>query len=198
MTDHDGDWQGPRKVARTGAAVGRGAVGVWRWLWESYRSIGGSAFVMNVGIVIIATSCGLFVWWAAFDPVSPVISEEVVRIEPDTRVIDRDVNDDLNVVRRLCLSRSARATVRRSYVDGVIYQTPESAPVQFYKGCNERLRSLDVPSTLPPGRYVYRASLTFCNRVRCEEVWLHDIPIIIRGRFPVDPSGVPAPMREPL
>jgi hypothetical protein len=56
---------------------------------------------------------------------------------------------------------------------------------------------VDIPPTLPPGQYTYRTSLNFCNQVRCERVYLHDIPIAVRGT-PPDPMVPAGPIREPL
>jgi hypothetical protein len=187
-----------RGLARLGAGALNIARGTLGWAGQGYRTAGGSNFVLNLGIIVIAGSSGLLVWWAVFDPVAPLRSEEVILIEPADRIIDRDQNDEFNVSRRVCMSRAATATVERQYIDGVVYAAPVSAPLQFHAGCHERRRAQDVPSTLPPGRYIYRVRLTFCNQIRCETVALHDIPIIIRGRFPIDPTGPAPPMRDPI
>lgn len=187
-----------RAAAHIVAGLRTGILGLARWAHDVYRTAGGSGFVLNLGILVIAGSSCALVWWAVFDPVVPLRSEEVTMIEPADRIIDRDQSDDFVVSRMMCMSRSASATVERQFVDGVVYSAPTSVPLQFHAGCHERRRAQDVPSTLPPGRYIYRVRLTFCNQIRCEAVALRDIPIIIKGRFPVDPTGPAGAMREPI
>ena len=165
---------------------------------RGYRAIGGSTAIINLCVAIIAGCCLLFGWWAFLDPVVSLETERVVRVEPDDRIIDRGRRDHFMVTRHFCMSKPALAYVRREFVDGVIYQTPDGPPDQFRKGCQEQPRLVDVPDTLPPGEYTYRVILTFCNRLRCEEIRLHDIPLMIRGGWPPPASHAPAPMREPL
>lgn len=171
---------------------------IWCRTARTYQWLGGSGAVINACVTIIAACCALFAYWAFWERIVALESEQIVRVEPFDRIIDRDVGDELMITRRFCMRDHSLAYVRREFVGGIVYQTPGAPPVQFQRGCHERPRPVEIPSSLPPGDYIYRVVVEFCNRLRCESIWLHDVPIVIKGGFPVEASQPPPPLREPL
>lgn len=172
-----------------------------RWILGFLRScwtmFGGANFILNA-MALVVGGCGvLLLWWAVLEPVVPVQSADIVRISPADRVVDRDQGIVLTVTRRFCLARPGWGAVTRYWVDGVEYKQPPTPPMFYPSGCYERTEVLPIPSTLPPGKYLYRSSITFCNRMRCEDTWMREIPVVIKGRFPLEPNGPAAPMDAP-
>lgn len=51
-----------------------------------------------------------------------------------------------------CKYTNAQSTVRRQFVDGIIYATPEIT-ANLKKGCGITANSITIPSNLPPGVY---------------------------------------------
>lgn len=173
------------------------------FLWGIWTTFGGANFLMNAMAVMVAVCCVILVWWAVFEDVVPMHDSEVVMVVPGDRIIDRDTNDDFTVTRRVCMTRSAWGTVSRLFVGegnaGLEYRMVPTAPLFLQKGCHERSRTIDIPMSLPPGQYVYRSKIEFCNRIRCEEAWVQDVPLSIRGAWPPpQPHGPPGPIKEAL
>lgn len=174
----------------------------WRILEGVWTTFGGANFLMNAMAIMVAFCCALLVWWAVFEDVVPLREAEVVLVVPGDRIIDRDQNDDFTITRRVCMSRGAWGTVNRAFVGegnaGLEYKLVSSAPIFLQSGCHERSRTIDIPFSLPPGRYTYRSSIQFCNKLRCEDAGVQDVPVAIRGRWPVEPTGGPGAIRDPM
>lgn len=176
--------QGVRSAARTA------------WL-----TFGGQNALLNVMAACIITGFGAIAWWA-FEPIVPLQSTDVLSIEPASRVVDRDHDDEFKVRRRICMRWGGWGHVTRSFVgagrDGIEYRLGTVQPLFFPEGCHERERVVEIPPTLPPGQYIYRSVIQFCARRGCVDAAAQDLPIVVRGAWPLQPQGAPAPMREPF
>lgn len=68
--------------------------------------------------------------------------------------------EPLVIKRRLCLRYDVLATVHAEFHDGVIFRVRDSS-VALRRGCQDTITAIDVPHSLPPGPYVYRATLEY-------------------------------------
>lgn len=167
-----------------------------RTLWATY---GGPYFLLNVGALGFSVCTALLLWWWIFDPVVPMTRSRLLAVVPETRVVDRDKHLDFVVIRRICMAHGAWATVTRYFIGtdggGLEFKMASPSRIFFQAGCHDRSRTIVVPQTLPPGRYLYRSSVEFCNKLRCEEAWVTDIPLTVTGGWPpsVDPVAMPLP-----
>lgn len=116
------------------------------------------------GAVVAASA-----WFFWLDPISPIQSASQVRVVDDDGILDRPT--PMHVERTLCVSHGAYATVRRRWVDGVIYTVPDTH-LRLYPGCRTRTALVTIPASLPPGTYSYEIALMFRNRVG-REVAVH-------------------------
>lgn len=143
---------------------------------------------------LIAACLSLLLWWAVLAPVIPMTSSDVLAMSPPGGVIDRDQTRDFTLTRMVCMNRTGEAKGTRYFIGplpgGVEYKLALQQPTTYVAGCNQHNRTIAVPASLAPGRYIYRASLEFCNPLRCETYWAADIALVIVGAWPSDQSGM--------
>jgi hypothetical protein len=62
-------------------------VSIWRAAWlrfnQGYEQIGGTSAVINAAVTIIAFCFALFTYWALWQDVVKLDSEQVVRVDPE-------------------------------------------------------------------------------------------------------------------
>lgn len=68
--------------------------------------------------------------------------------------------EPLMIQRRLCVRHDVLATVHAEFHDGVIFRVQDS-PMALRRGCQNTITAIDVPHSLPPGPYIYRATLEY-------------------------------------
>jgi hypothetical protein len=81
---------------------------------------------------------------------------------------------------------------------GLEYRVAAKDTVFLPAGCHVRSRVSDIPPSLPPGVYRYRAVIEFCGRLRCEEAWISDVLVTVTGRWPLTGALGPQHLREPF
>lgn len=169
-----------------------------RFFWVTY---GGAHFLLNAMALCVVVGT-VILGYLAFEPMVPLRNAEIVRVEPETRIVDRDTADEFHVTRRICMEWAAWGNVSRSYVDaerdGLEFKMAVVQPVFLPGGCHERTSAVEVPPSLPPGRYLYRSVIQFCVRRGCTDAAVQDVPIVVRGAWPRQPKGPAALMHDPL
>jgi hypothetical protein len=89
--------------------------------------------------------------------------------------------EPLVIQRRLCLRHAVLATVHAEFHDGVIFRVQDSF-VALRRGCQNTVTAIDVPHSLPPGPYVYKATLEYrASPFRSVSVPMPDIRFRLAG-----------------
>jgi hypothetical protein len=60
-----------------------------------------------------------------------------------------------------CKDNDLTATVNTSYIDGIIYQTPDTPQPIFEEGCGIRTFLVYIPKALPAGKYYIQHNFHF-------------------------------------
>lgn len=124
-------------------------------------------------------------WWLAFlDPVTPLQSHRLVRVE-----VRGGAAPYLLTTREFCFSRASEAEAGRTFrrlPDGPDDQeeVAEIGPqrVHLDAGCYTRGRRVDVPEDFRAGRWRYFVSLRWCNGIgNCRTEWLPPVAFEVGG-----------------
>lgn len=190
-------------VRACAARLGR-CVQIWRIILRPWKKawalFGGANFLMNVMASTVVACCVLLIWWAVVEDIVPLSKEVITSVEPADRIIDREHDRRFVISRRICMDRAAWGKPTRMFitegVGGIKHEVADGPLLFLAAGCHERVREVRIPDSLPPGHYIYRSHIEFCNRLRCEAVWLHDLPITLVGPWPIQPTGGSRPMMQ--
>lgn len=182
-------------------ALGR----TWLGLRRTWDAFGGANLLLNLMSLCVTICCLLLVSWTLTQASSPMREAEVVQVLPETRIIDRADQSEFTISRRICMTRGAWGNVTRMFIDadgqGLEFKLVSSPPIFLPEGCHERRRVMQIPASLPPGKYIYRSSIEFCGRVwpGCQETWVQDVPLTVTGPWPAHVLATPpGPIRDPL
>jgi hypothetical protein len=127
----------------------------------------------------------VLLYMAFFSSVSPMRSQRIVAVEG----IGIGATAQFIITRELCHARDNEAEAHRAFhrFDDDAEQPEEVHPLpemllHFQAGCHTASRRIPLPDDLRPGRYVYTASLEWCNDlIRCEVRRLSDVGVTIVG-----------------
>ena len=77
----------------------------------------------------------------------------------------------LSFVIDYCKNTNVTTTVNTSYVDGIIYQTPDTPQPVFEEGCGVRNFLIYIPKALPAGKYYIQHNFHFqVNPIRSIDI----------------------------
>lgn len=173
----------------------------WRGMLRAWALFGGERLLLNT-MALTVVGCGsLLVWWSVLEPIVPLQSADVLEPASGEVEVDRDVTESFRVTRRICMKRGAWAHISRYYIGsdggGIEYKIAPRDSLFLPAGCHVRSRAMEIPRSLPPGMYVYRSSVEFCGRLRCEDGWAQEIQVKITGRWPLEAVLPPGIFRSP-
>ncbi len=161
--------------------------------------------LMNIGLWItfffVTASMLAFGYLFFLDPVAPKIevleSRLVDHSGPNTGILDRP---GFFEVQRVVRSSATRRGTLYAYFESARADDPLELPsgevvipdrtrfeiahvdVTIQKGIHRRDRYWEVPRLLPPGEYVYRSRVEFCNLLsKCVTVEWPPIPVTLSG-----------------
>jgi hypothetical protein len=121
-----------------------------------------------ITLVLAGLLVVLFSYWS-FYPYDPLTINKVEVLNTNSKVVQGEILIlKLNYTKR----NDVPGLGVRSFVDGIIYQTP-SAPGMLPVGTNTVIREVLVPESLPPGEYYLHNLVLFkVNPVKTiSEVW---------------------------
>lgn len=138
--------------------------------------------------------------WKAADPVE---RETVVRVEPDSRYLDRSHIQVFTVWREVCSRRNQRVEVLRGWAEAGLSSGAGAAPpvpvvaaleYDLRRGCEVVEVRQPIPENLKPGRYNYSATLRACSAFgRCALRRLGTVPVTVVGGTAWPDYDVPLP-----
>ena len=90
----------------------------------------------------------VIVFWSTF-PYNPLV------IDGHAQILNKEVKAGDDVIYRLkyCKHMDIPVTIRRRFIDGLVYQIPESTIGLNQVGCKTQDIAIEVPAKLPPGEY---------------------------------------------
>lgn len=168
--------------------------------------------------LLLATAAGLLLgcgllavlWIAVFQRVDPVLRQSVVSVDPPDRVLDRDLDRPFRIVREVCSARDEQLQLTREWTDWLPGGGPR--PVVLFTrlftdlraGCHLYPIEHPVSDKLPPGLYVYEATLRACNALnQCADHRLEPVAVAVtggnwpKGDVPPPPALPPAMRAAP-
>jgi hypothetical protein len=131
-------------------------------------------------IALVTTFCMLSLgsWWFIFEP------ETIIYDMKDDRPLQSVIiaGQTLKISRSYCvLPGKPVGRVQRHIENGVIYLLPETTTPN-HPGCGVRIFQVEIPHTLYPGTYVYKARILYqLNPIRTVTVNLPDVPFKVEN-----------------
>jgi hypothetical protein len=122
-----------------------------------------AAFLTARGMTITAMVISLWIavalagYWAFYIP-QVFASIQQTPAGQSTTIVRP--GEPLMVERRLCLKNDVLAIVHAEFHDGVIFRVQDSF-LSLRRGCQSTTTAIKVPHSLPPGPYIYRATLEY-------------------------------------
>lgn len=111
------------------------------------------SIMISMGIIVAVWFLLMFWWLYPYKTTS--------NIQP-YKILNEEVRQGDLLLYKIdyCKYTNVTPTVNRQFIDGIIYSTPEST-AQLKKGCGRFINSVKIPTTLPPGTYYMKATVTF-------------------------------------
>ena len=126
---------------------------------DAYRLVNCVSF----GTILSAfTLVLLFSYWLIY-PYKPLEVKEPIEI------INHTIQSGDNVLYEIeyCKNMDIPVTIRRRFVDGLVYHIPEFTTQMNDMGCREQIIAIEVPKKLPPGEYkLYTEFVYHVNPIR--------------------------------
>lgn len=114
-------------------------------------------WILNIMLVTMLSFVGVITYWQ-------VKEYEVITPLEGNYALDKYVfkqGEAFNIHFKLCKNLSFTEDIYGRFIDGVIFSVPENSS-NFDTGCYDTyLTSVDIPFTLPAGKYVYEEKIVY-------------------------------------
>lgn len=116
-------------------------------------------------------------YWVVIDNHNPISAATQTLVDEDG-IVNRD--EGMQVRRVICSSSDVKVDIVRHFLDGVRYSMPTINNVTLHKGCHDVMGMVDVPHSLPAGKYLYQVDLSVqINPFKHIDVAMNPMPLII-------------------
>ena len=110
-----------------------------------------------IALVFSSAVFFLFLFWWIY-PYKPLVVKQPYQIVNEESSLKQ--GDVLKYQIDYCKYTNIQSIVRRQFVDGIIYATPEIT-ANLKKGCGLAINTITIPENLPPGTYYLTIEVTY-------------------------------------
>ena len=117
---------------------------------------------------LVFVSIAVYYYWN-LKPYTPIVFENSP-FQVDQKQIEQ--GGYLTYTVDYCKDNDLSPHVSRTFVDGLIYVTPDEPQPYLEKGCQQKQFFIYIPKALPPGTYVIKKTYTFqVNPIRTVDIY---------------------------